>query len=61
MSGLKSGPSDPEESRKRVEGALRKHDLGEALTEKESLIVYWVRHGGGCHVCGAINVVVRTS
>jgi hypothetical protein len=60
MAGLKSRPADPEGSRKRVEGALRKHDLGEPLTEKETLIVYWVRHGGGCHACGGVNVAVGT-
>lgn len=64
MRGLKSKPSDPEESRKRIEAALRKHELGEPLTEKELTIVYWVRHGGGCHACGGsghrgVTVAVR--
>jgi hypothetical protein len=64
---LKSKPLDPERSeavRRRIEAALAKHDRGEKLTEQEELLVYWVRHGGGCHACGGpspgVMVVVRS-
>lgn len=64
VSGLKSRPSDPRETRRRVEEALRKHDRGEALTETEQTVVYWVRHGGGCHACGStagVRVAVKAT
>lgn len=48
MKKLKSRPSDPEKIRKKIETSLRKHDLGEPLTEKELLIVQWIRYSGGC-------------
>lgn len=60
--GLKSKPSDPWETKRRVEEALRKHDRGEALTESEQTVVYWVKYGGGCHACGStagVRVAVR--
>lgn len=62
MRKLESKPPDPEKTRKRVETTLRKHELGEPLTEKELMIVQWVRYGG-CHACGgsfaAVKVAVR--
>lgn len=65
MKPLKSKPADPQETKRRIDEALGKHDRGEPLTEKELTIVYWVRHGGGCHACGSgrpqVAVTVRSS
>ena len=55
---LKSKPVDPLETRRRVEDALRKHESGEILTEMEQTVVYWLRHGGGCHACGGVKLLV---
>lgn len=62
MRWLKSRPSDPWETKRRIEEALRKHGRGEPLTETEQAVVYWVRHGGGCHACGSaagVKVAVK--
>lgn len=32
--GLKSRPADPDETKKRVQATLRKHERGEALTDE---------------------------
>lgn len=58
MSGLKSRPVDPRETRRRIEAALDKHGRGERLTETEQTIVYWLFHAGGCHACGGVRVAV---
>jgi len=59
MKKLKSRPTDPRETKKRIEAALGKHERGERLTETEETIVYWHLHGGGCHACGGVKVAVR--
>ena len=58
MKKLKSRPTDPRETKKRIEAALGKHERGERLTETEETIVYWLLHGGGCHACGGVKVAV---
>jgi len=52
-------PSDRDERRARIEAALEKHDRGEALSEEEWTVVYWLRYAAGCHACGGVSVVVR--
>lgn len=44
--------SDPEVSRRRVEVAIRKAELGSELTEKEVLIVQRETAMNRCHSCG---------
>lgn len=58
MRKLKSKPPDGEGMRKRVEDALRKREFGEMLSQKERMIVQWVRHGGGCSACSSVEVAV---
>ena len=58
MKKLKSRPADPRETQRRIRVALEKHRRGERLTAAEETIVYWLRHGGGCHACGGVRVAV---
>ncbi|MBA2442323.1 MAG: hypothetical protein H0V53_07965 [Rubrobacter sp.] len=39
--------------RERVDDALLKEMLGHPLSERELMIVQWVRNGGGCAPCRA--------
>lgn len=55
----KSKPLDAEGMRKRVDDALLKDARGEPLTEKELMIVQWIKHGGGgCRACSS-GIAVR--
>jgi hypothetical protein len=68
VSPLKSRPLPPEKAQeveRRVARTLARYDRGEPLTDHEQLIAYWLRHGEGCHACGAggpagIAVAVRS-
>lgn len=43
---------DPDAMRRRLDEALLKDMLGQPLSEREVVMVQWVRNGGGCSVCG---------
>lgn len=49
---LESSPPDADAMHGRMDDALLKDMLGEPLSERELMIVQWVRHGGGCAACG---------
>lgn len=59
MKLLKSKPPDGEGMRERVDDALRKHELGEPLNQKELTIVQWVKYGGGCAACSGVEVAIN--
>jgi hypothetical protein len=49
---LASAPPNPEAMRRRLDAALEKDMFGYPLSERELVMVQWVRNGGGCAACG---------
>lgn len=60
MKPLESKPPDGAGMRKRVDDALRKHQIGKALNQKELMIVQWVKYGGGCAACSGVEIAVKS-